>query len=49
MAHWMQYRQPRYKAKFQGEMERPSPSYIVDVSTIDPPSGGSKGICVLIC
>lgn len=33
MVHWMQNRQPRYKARLQGEMERPSPSYIVDVST----------------
>ncbi|OBT87340.1 hypothetical protein VE02_03008 [Pseudogymnoascus sp. 03VT05] len=31
MVHWMQNRQPRYKARLQGEMERPSPSYIVDM------------------
>lgn len=32
MAHWMRNRNPRYKGSFQGEAERPSASYIVDVS-----------------
>lgn len=32
MVHWMRYRQPRYKGGYQGEVERPSPSYIIDVS-----------------
>lgn len=35
MIHFMRNRQPRYKGGFQGEMERPSPSYIVDVSLVD--------------
>jgi polyadenylation factor subunit 2 len=33
MAHWMRNRKPRYKGAFNGEAERPSASYIVDVST----------------
>jgi len=33
MVHWMRNRQPRYKGGFQGETERPSPSYIIDVSS----------------
>lgn len=32
VVHWLRNRQPRYKGAFQGEQERPSPSYIVDVS-----------------
>ena len=32
MVHWIRNRRPRYKGSFQGEMERPSPSYIIDVS-----------------
>jgi hypothetical protein len=32
MLHWIRNRQPRWKGGYQGEMERPSPSYIVDVS-----------------
>jgi hypothetical protein len=32
IVHWMRHRQPRYKGAFVGETERPSPSYIVDVS-----------------
>ncbi|TVY40255.1 Polyadenylation factor subunit [Lachnellula subtilissima] len=31
MVHWMRNRQPRYKGGYQGELERPSPSYIVDM------------------
>jgi len=31
VVHWMRNRQPRFKGGYQGEMERPSPSYIVDV------------------
>ncbi|CAG8961819.1 hypothetical protein HYFRA_00013995 [Hymenoscyphus fraxineus] len=31
MVHWMRNRQPRFKGGYQGEMERPSPSYIVDM------------------
>jgi hypothetical protein len=32
MLHWIRNRQPRWKSSYHGEMERPSPSYIVDVS-----------------
>ena len=32
VVHWMRHRQPRYKGSFKGEFERPSASYIVDVS-----------------
>lgn len=32
MAHWMRNRNPRYKGASRGEAERPSASYIVDVS-----------------
>ena len=31
MVQWMRHRQPRYKGGARLEMERPSPSYIVDV------------------
>ncbi|PVH82499.1 WD40 repeat-like protein [Cadophora sp. DSE1049] len=31
MVHWMRNRQPRFKGGYQGEMERPSASYIVDM------------------
>ena len=31
MVQWMRHRQPRYKGGGRMEMERPSPSYIVDV------------------
>ena len=31
MVQWMRHRQPRYKGGPRLEMERPSPSYIVDV------------------
>jgi hypothetical protein len=31
MVHWMRNRQPRFKGGYQGEMERPSPSYVIDV------------------
>lgn len=32
MAHWMRHRDQRHKGSFRGERERPSASYIVDVS-----------------
>jgi hypothetical protein len=32
LVHWMRHRQPRYKGSYHGEAERPSPSYIIDVS-----------------
>jgi hypothetical protein len=32
VVHWMRHREPRYKGSYRGEAERPSPSYIVDVS-----------------
>lgn len=32
MVHWMRNRKPRFQGGFHGEVERPSPSYIVDVS-----------------
>ena len=32
MINWMRRRQPLYKGGYRGELERPSPSYIVDVS-----------------
>ncbi|KXJ94759.1 WD40-repeat-containing domain protein [Microdochium bolleyi] len=31
MVHWMRDRQPRFKGSYHGELERPSPSYIVDM------------------
>jgi len=31
MVHWMRDRHPRFKGSFHGELERPSPSYIVDM------------------
>ncbi|KAH6712229.1 WD40-repeat-containing domain protein [Leptodontidium sp. 2 PMI_412] len=31
MVHWMRNRQPRFKGGYQGERERPSASYIVDM------------------
>ena len=31
MVQWMQHRQPRYKGGFRMDMERPSPSYVVDM------------------
>ena len=36
MVHWMRNRQPRYKGGYQGEVERPSPSYIIDVWPLIP-------------
>lgn len=38
MVHWMRDRHPRFKNSFQGELERPSPSYIVDVSVSRVPN-----------
>jgi hypothetical protein len=35
VVHWMLNRQPRYRGSFKGEVERPSQSYIVDVSLHD--------------
>lgn len=32
VTHWMRHRQPKYKGLYNGEVERPSPSYLVDVS-----------------
>jgi polyadenylation factor subunit 2 len=29
----MRNRQPRFKGGYQGEIERPSPSYVIDVSS----------------
>ena len=43
MVHWMRNRQPRYKGGYQGEMERPSPSYIVDML---PPLASNPADCV---
>jgi hypothetical protein len=37
--HWMRHRRPRYKGSFAGETERPSNSYIVDVSPSSFPLG----------
>ncbi|SZF04409.1 unnamed protein product [Blumeria hordei] len=31
LIHWMRNRQPRYKGGYSGEVERPSPSYIIDI------------------
>ncbi|KAK0709117.1 WD40-repeat-containing domain protein [Lasiosphaeria miniovina] len=31
IVHWMRHREPRYKGSYQGELERPSPSYMVDM------------------
>lgn len=31
IVHWMRNRQPRFRGGYQGEMERPSASYIVDM------------------
>ncbi|TQS36801.1 hypothetical protein Golomagni_02739 [Golovinomyces magnicellulatus] len=31
MVHWIRNRQLRYKGSYRGELERPSPSYIVDM------------------
>jgi polyadenylation factor subunit 2 len=36
VVHWMRRRQPRWKGSYSGETERPSNSYIVDVSLILP-------------
>lgn len=33
VVHYMRHRQPRYRGSYAGEVERPSPSYIVDVRT----------------
>jgi len=35
MVQWMRHRQPRYKGGVRMEMERPSPSYIVDVCSFN--------------
>ncbi|KAK0630665.1 WD40-repeat-containing domain protein [Bombardia bombarda] len=31
IVHWMRHRQARYKGSYAGDLERPSPSYIVDI------------------
>lgn len=36
ITHWMRRRQPKYKGAYRGELERPSPSYLIDVSVQDP-------------
>ncbi len=36
VVHWMRHRQPRNRGSFKGEAERPSASYIVDVSPCCP-------------
>jgi hypothetical protein len=36
IVHWMRHRKPRYMGSYSGEAERPSISYIVDVSTQNP-------------
>lgn len=30
----MRHRQPKYKGCYRGELERPSPSYLIDVSCL---------------
>ncbi len=37
VVHWMRHRQPKYRGSFRGEVERPSASYIVDVSALPLP------------
>jgi hypothetical protein len=32
ITHWLHHRVPNYKGGYNGESERPSPSYIVNVS-----------------
>jgi hypothetical protein len=32
MLHWMRNRQPQWKGGYDGERERPLPSFIIDVS-----------------
>ena len=41
MVHWMQNRLPRWQGSYNGEVERPSYSYIVDVS---PPHSTSMAV-----
>jgi polyadenylation factor subunit 2 len=43
MAHWLRNRQPKFKGGYQGEMERPSPSYIVDML---PPLASKPADCI---
>ncbi|KLU84289.1 polyadenylation factor subunit 2 [Magnaporthiopsis poae ATCC 64411] len=31
LVHWMRHREARYKGAYHGEVERPSPSYIIDM------------------
>lgn len=31
--HWMRHRQPKYKGGYRGDLERPSPSYLINVSS----------------
>lgn len=38
LVHWMRNRKPRYKGVMQGELERPSASYIIDVRLCTPQS-----------
>lgn len=39
IVHWMRNRRPGYQGSYRGEVERPSASYIVDVSTSTLVSG----------
>lgn len=39
LLHWQRNRVPNYKGSYIGESERPSASYIVDVSCAGRPSG----------
>jgi len=32
LVHWMRNRLPKWQGSYNGEVERPSPSYIIDVS-----------------
>lgn len=34
MVQWMRHRQPRYKGGVKMEVERPSPSYVIDVRSL---------------
>lgn len=34
--HWMRHRQPKYKGSYRGDLERPSPSYLINVRVLGP-------------
>lgn len=42
VTHWLRNRIPNYKGSYNGEAERPSASYIVDVSPFNFPMQGNK-------